>query len=105
MKVKIFQVKDIDNCDYAFRPYNQNCFNPSHYKEVYSFDTPPCLDCDAEDLVEHLFTMFQHDNPRLQVQHPTFTGHSMSVSDVVKVDSQCYYVLPVGLARLNDNIL
>jgi len=48
MQLKIYQIKDIENTDYAFRSYNEQKFNFADYKEVFSLDFPECFEPTSE---------------------------------------------------------
>ncbi len=83
---KILQLKDIKSCDYSFMDYetakNHN-FSLDDYKEVYSGSL--LKNKYDENNLEELFNIFNLDRP------DDFTGHSLSVSDIVELDGKKYY--------------
>lgn len=78
MYYKIYQIKDISETDYAFRCFDKNKFNFNNYEMVYSdfikLDTPV-------NILEDLFFTFNCERPE------DFKGHSLSVSDVVSINT------------------
>jgi len=82
---KIWQIKDIGNCDYAFRGYPKNGIDKSDYECVWE----SVYEREYEDdmwILEDLFTVFN-------VRHPAgYKGKSLSVSDVVELgNGNVYY--------------
>ena len=98
MKYKIKQIKDIENCEYAFRHFNwvKDKIDLKDYEVVYEgeLDYPKMPD-ELEDLfvLEELFDMFNVRRPE------DFKGRSMSVSDIVEVDGDNYYCDAVGWVK------
>ena len=91
MRLKIFQInQDKDTDGVKFRSYKDvDKVDPSIYRKVF----------DAEADVEHLedaFSLFNEANP-----HPLFSGHSLSVSDVVITDEGCYYCDSIGFKKID----
>ena len=59
----------------------------SNYKEVY---TGEIEGDDVDEVLEELFTIFNIKRPE------DFHGHSMSVSDIVKIDGKHWYCDSIG---------
>ena len=96
MKYKILQIKDSKNCNYLFDSYERAVkygFNLEDYKVVYEgdrdFDFVDDLDC-----LEQLFYIFNCQHPK------DFRGHSLSVSDVVYLNGNYFYVDSFGYKKL-----
>lgn len=92
-KIEIWQIKN--SCDYSWMrwSYAKDKFNPYDYKKVYK-------DIRENVNLESLFVEFN-------TNHPTdFTGHSMSVSDVIVVKQdnkeKIYYVDSVGFEDITE---
>ena len=102
MNYKLFQIKDVENCKYAFGGYNtamKNNFSLSDYELVYTgeIDLETYDDEGNEDVyhtLEYLFDMFNINQPA------DFTGRSMSVSDVVLLDEKIYYTDHIGFKEI-----
>lgn len=93
MNYKIKQLKDIRNCDYAFEPYDwcKDQLNLDDYEVVYSGVA------DGTNEYTVLDDLFEKFN----INHPSdFTGHSLSVSDIVELDGKNYYCDSVGWVEL-----
>ena len=92
MKYKIKQIKDIDNCEYSFKYYEQckDKIDLKDYKVVYEgeLDYPK-----MPNALDELFDMFNVRRPN------NFKGRSMSVSDIVEVDGDNYYCDAVGWVK------
>ena len=99
MKFAIFQVNG-SAC--SFLNYKKNNFFIDQYKLVYSgsLDTG---DNTIEDILEDIFTTFNIDHPE------DFRGHSLSVSDVVKLSIDAidywYYCNMVGWVDITDDVV
>lgn len=93
MKYKIKQIKDVENCAYAFKHYEwaKNVIDLKDYEVVYEGD----LDCpEMPNALEELFEIFNTKRPK------DFEGRSMSISDVVEIDGKNYYCDFVGWEEL-----
>jgi len=79
VQYKIYQLRSIRNTDYAFCGWNEakdHGFDISDYREVYSGEIP------QKNCLDELFRIFN-------LEHPAdFTGHSLSVSDVVAIKEE-----------------
>lgn len=101
-KYIIYQIKDIEACDYAFRDYSPKKFNfLNDYDKVYEHDiSGEIVDAKAfdEELCEKLFEIFNINKPA------DFKGHSLSVSDIVEINSdghrKLYYCNSLGWKRI-----
>lgn len=78
MKFKIYQLKDMRGTDYGFMGWdfaNDHGFKISDYNEVYAGERNP------SGILENLFEEFNINRP------DDFKGHSLSVSDVVAIET------------------
>ena len=93
MKYKIKQIKDVENCAYAFKHYEwaQNVIDLNDYEVVYEgeLDYP-----EMPNALEELFEIFNNKRPE------DFKGRSMSISDIVEIDGKNYYCDFVGWEEL-----
>ena len=93
MKYKIKQIKDVENCAYAFKRYEwaKNVLDLDDYEVVYEGE----LDCpEMPNALEELFEIFNNKRPK------DFERRSMSISDVVEIDGKNYYCDFVGWEEL-----
>ena len=84
MKYKIKQIKDVENCAYAFKRYEwaKNVLDLNDYEVVYEGE----LDCpEMPNALEELFEIFNVRRPK------DFERRSMSISDIVEIDGKNYY--------------
>ena len=93
MKYKIKQIKDVENCAYAFKHYEwaKNVLDLNDYEVVYEgeLDYP-----EMPNALEELFEIFNVRRPK------DFERRSMSISDIVEIDSKNYYCDFVGWEEL-----
>ena len=93
MKYKIKQIKDVENCAYAFKHYEwaKNVLDLNDYEVVYEGE----LHCpEMPNALEELFEIFNNKRPK------DFERRSMSISDVVEIDGKNYYCDFVCLVEL-----
>ena len=93
MNYKIKQIKDVENCEYAFRHYNwvKDKINLDDYEVVYEGE----LDCqEIQNALEELFDIFNIGRPK------DYKGRSMVVSDIVEIDGKNYYCDAAGWVEL-----
>ena len=93
MKYKIKQIKDVENCAYAFKHYEwaKNVLDLNDYEVVYDGE----LDCPGmPNALEELFEIFNNKRPK------DFERRSMSISDIVEIDGKNYYCDFVGWEEL-----
>ena len=93
MKYKIKQIKDVENCEYSFKYYDQckDKIDLKDYEVVYEGE----LDyLGMPDALEELFKIFNIKRPK------DFKGRSMSISDIVEVDGKNYYCDDIGWKEL-----
>lgn len=102
MRIKLFQIKDIANVDYAFRDFNPGRFDFGDYEEVWAYQFPDCFEpTDEIEVCEHMFSelnfarAFGTTNPSY-----SYKGHSPSVSDVFSISGQYYYVNSFGFEKI-----
>lgn len=75
-----------------FEKYDENQFSIDNYKQVYdgNIDTEE----NVISTLEKIYSMFNAYRPK------DFNGHSLSVSDVVELDEEKYYVDRFGWKKL-----
>ena len=92
MTYKIYQLLPKYH-DLLFEKYDNTEFNIENYKQVYDGNI------DAEENVietlEKIYLMFNLSKPN------DFYGHSLSVSDVVELDGEKYYVDRFGWKKVS----
>lgn len=94
---KIHQIKDIENTDYAFRGWDPKKFNfddyECRYEGEFTDDTKT-----ATEICEVIFYLFNMRRPE------DFKGHSLSMSDVIEIDTgisqRLYYCDMCGWQRI-----
>ena len=93
MKYKIKQIKDAENCEYAFRRYNwvKDKLNLKDYEVVYEGELGGQ---EMPNALEELFDIFNVRRPE------DFKGRSMAVSDIVEVEGKNYYCDAIGWVEL-----
>ena len=93
MNYKIKQIKDVENCAYAFKHYEwaKNVIDLNDYEVVYEgeLDYP-----EMPNALEELFEIFNVKRPK------DFERRSMSISDIVEIDGKNYYCDFVGWEEL-----
>lgn len=97
MKIRILQLKDLSNTDYAFMDYDyakKHNFNLNDYKIVYEYEKKNNIWLNDIMTLEETFTTFNCYHP------DDFKGHSLSVSDVVTLDDRYYYVDSIGFTKI-----
>jgi hypothetical protein len=95
MTYKILQLKDIENCPYAFVSYKfaqSHGFSLDDYKVIYEDDN--IVGITTEEILENLYTVFNLNIPT------DFEGHSLSVSDIIKLQDKYYYVDIIGFKEI-----
>ena len=93
MKYKIKQIKDVENCAYAFKHYEwaKNVIDLKDYEVVYEGE----LDCpEMPNALEERFEIFNDKRPK------DFDRRGMSISDIVEIDGKNYYCDFVGWEEL-----
>ena len=94
---KIHQIKDIENTDYAFRGYDPKKFNFKDYECKYSGEFTDDTKT-ATEICEVIFYLFNMRRPE------DFKGHSLSMSDVIELDTgisqRLYYCDMCGWERI-----
>ena len=93
--IVIYQVEDIEKCDYAFRSWEtaKDKFNMDDYKEVAMFEYKK--DLETDELLERIFIL--GNNGTLQKD---FIMHSISVSDIIEIDGKKYYTDSFGFQEV-----
>ena len=85
MKYKIYQIKNLEQCDYGFMPWRfaHDKFNMNDYQKVYEGSIEQedtTQEVSTTNYLEHLFYVFNCEHPK------DFKGRSLSVSDVVELE-------------------
>lgn len=102
MNFRILQIKDIARTDYAFRSYDANKFNIEDYEirfesEVDSYSAETLSDL---EICEYLYVIFNTNKPE------DFNGHSLSVSDLIHLESdgtcRLYYCNSFGWEKIRE---
>lgn len=99
IEIKILQIRDIENCNYAFMDYHfaqRHGFSLDDYEEVYSFDYKPTQFVSGNRVLEDVYYIFNVVN-----KPKDFKGHSLSVSDIIVKDGEMFYVDSIGFAKVN----
>lgn len=93
----IYQIKDISKCDYAFRDYDEakDKINMDDYDAVASIVLPK--KGSTNDLLEQIFMLGNTDKDRFNI-HGKF--RSISVSDIIELDNEVYYVDSFGFKKI-----
>lgn len=95
MKYEILQVKNLEKCPYIFMRYSfaeSRGFDLKDYEAVYKGE----IEGESPDeMLEELFEIFNINHPE------DYNGHSLSVSDVVKLGDDYYYCDSIGWKKLN----
>ena len=97
MIYKIHQIKDTENTAYAFRGYDPKKFNfndyECRYEGKFTDDTKT-----ATEICEVIYYLFNMRRPE------DFKGHSLSMSDVIELDTgisqRLYYCDMCGWQRI-----
>lgn len=102
MKYNIYQIRNIRETRYAFRSWEEaeTYFMFMDYKKVYSGDISNVDN--ASSALEELFVKFN-------INHPDdFRGHSLSVSDVVTIETEegwkWFYCDDIGWKDITKNV-
>lgn len=111
VKIKVYQVKNIEKCNYSFSPWRlaEKEFTMKDYKKVYE-GTQLVDDSQNEDdtnlfICENLFTEFNITNADYR-KEKNFKGHSISVSDLIEIynpitnSPKYYYCDMVGFKEI-----
>ena len=99
IKFDVYQIKDIRDCDYAFRGYEdaEGKVNRDDYQlvvqgEEYKYD-------DVYTILENIFK--EGNNGNLQRTKTLAPMRSISVSDVIGIDGKYYYVDTFGFKEIS----
>ena len=97
MNIKIYQAND--ECKFKFMPYTlvERLFGGvdfnTNYKKVYELEE--ACEGNVNALLEGIYMRFQGLKPS------GYSGHSLSMSDIVVVDGIKYYVDVIGFKKLS----
>lgn len=99
--IEIWQAKrDIDE-DFSFMSYDYTSKKinlkqyQKYYNKVYEYDSEEYETLGDSIILNKLFEIFNINRP------DDFKGHSMSVSDIIKIDDSIYYCDSFGFKELN----
>lgn len=103
MLVELYQIKDIENVPYVFRNWldsTEHEFNFADYEKVYEYNYPEKADeeVDINEVLEKAYGKFNWYKPN------DFTGHLLSVSDIIKVNNRYYYCSSVDWVDTTDKV-
>lgn len=103
MNVKIFQLKE-NREKFLFTPWKYviDCFDFKNYKEVWDCDfekdiTPVPSTNNIWNL-DKIYGVFNYNHPL------GYHGHSLSVSDIVKLDNEYFFCDSLGWENITDKI-
>ena len=97
MILRILQLKDNDDLRaYRFAPLNllkdlNLEVDINNYDVVYVDND---FNLKSKDILEEIYILFQGPKPI------SYTGHSLSVADIIELDSKQYYVDSYGFTKL-----
>lgn len=102
-KYSIFQINDeLPNAhskmfaDYEWVTNKFGGIDLGDYNEVYNGEI---VSDNGDNILENLFTIFNLHHPK------DFHGHSLSVSDIVKIDDTYYYCDSLGWKKLSSEVI
>ena len=93
MQLKIYQLKKENQRLYGFMDYNwaiKNNFKLDRYECVWEENI------DSDTSLEEIFERFNVDRP------DEFKGHSLSVSDIIDLEGNKYYVDDFGFKKVEE---
>ena len=101
MKYAIYQIKDIEKVNYAFRSIEEaRTFEGGpkmeDYEDVYYGYLFGADWADDHSVLDYLFQKFNTEIPE------GFNGHSLSVSDIVRWNDKYYYCNPFGWEEVTE---
>ena len=93
----IYQIKDIANCNYAFRDYDEakDKINMDDYDAVASIVLPK--KGSTSELLEQIFMLGNTNKDAFNVSGKF---RSISVSDIIELDNEVYYVDSFGFKKI-----
>lgn len=92
-KFEIYQMES-DNPN-KFKELENTEINKSDYKKVYEGEVIVDSFIIIDQVLDKIFEKFN-------INHPTdFTCHSLSISDIVKINDDAYYCQPIGWKNIN----
>lgn len=99
-KIKIYQLPNKKFAEATFDVYlnkNNSNLTKSDYIEVYECEREYCSDrIYPAYILNYIFEEFNIKIPK------DFNGHSLSVTDVIKVNNEYYMVMPTGFKNVNE---
>ena len=101
----VYQIEDIRNCEYAFMSYDyakeHNGPDMKDYKKVAEIDMSDLVGEDVEDKLESIFA-FGNLKQKYYDNNPG--ARSISVSDIIEINGDKYYVDIVGFKKLDNKV-
>lgn len=99
-KTVIYEIWQTHNAEKQFLSLNmlekgKDEINLFDYEKVYTGKIKNNYD-NTKEILEYLFELFNVTRPK------GYTGHSMSVSDIVKVNNEWWYCDTFGFSKLED---
>lgn len=100
MKLRILQINNPRNCSYFDRDYafaKEHGFNLNDYQCVGEFSI------DADNSLDDIFRMFNRvtEDDVERLNNLGYTGHSLSVSDIIDLEGYLYYCDSFGWTEIN----
>jgi len=94
----IYQIKDVANCKYAFMAYDyvKDDINMNDYEAVASIVLPKKGSID--EVLEQIFVLGNTNKDEFNVQGKF---RSISVSDIIEINNELYYVDSLGFKKIN----
>ena len=99
--VKVFQLKDSNNLHFhrfanleELKKYNLD-LSINNYDLIYTTEKDFSVDMKKIDILEKLFSEFQGAKPK------GYDGHSLSVSDIIKLNDEYWYCDSIGFEKLD----
>jgi hypothetical protein len=101
----VYQIEDTRNCEYAFMSYDfakeHNGPNMKDYKKVAEIDMSDLVGEDVEDKLESIFAF---GNLKQNYYDNNPGARSISVSDIIEMNGDKYYVDIVGFKKLDNKV-
>ena len=93
-KYNVYQIDDLENCDYAFRRYEiaKPRFDFSDYRHVYT---------GTVQSTGNIFQVLDKIFKILNIEHPDdYVGRSLSVSDIVEINDRYFFCDSFGWVEI-----
>lgn len=103
MEVKIFQLSQSNKNAFLFMYWNdvESNFNINRYNVVWECEFEDIVPVPSTNNIWNLDKIYEVFN----INHPSgFKGHSLSVSDIVKLGDEYFYCDDLGWENITDKI-